>query len=79
MNWLQLYFVLFQLTSKIHKYCIPAVQGFVRSISLLKGHALQDTLRLLTLWFDYGQWTEVYDALVDGIKTIDIDNWLQVN
>ncbi len=34
--------------------------------------------RLLTLWFDYGQWSEVYDALVDGIKTIQIDNWLQV-
>ena len=34
--------------------------------------------RLLTLWFDYGQWSEVYEALVDGIKTIQIDNWLQV-
>ena len=34
--------------------------------------------RLLTLWFDYGHWSEVYEALVDGIKTIQIDNWLQV-
>ena len=34
--------------------------------------------RLLTLWFDYGQWPEVYEALVEGLKTIQIDNWLQV-
>ena len=35
-------------------------------------------LRLLTLWFDYGHWPEVYEALVEGIKTIQIDTWLQV-
>ena len=34
--------------------------------------------RLLTLWFDYGHISEVSNALSDGIKTIDIDNWLQV-
>ena len=28
--------------------------------------------------FDYGQWTEVYDALNDGLKTIQVENWLQV-
>ena len=35
-------------------------------------------VRLLTLWFDYGHWSEVYEALVEGIKTIQIDTWLQV-
>ena len=35
--------------------------------------------RLLTLWFDYGQWPDVYEALTEGIKSIQIDNWLQVN
>ena len=34
--------------------------------------------RLLTLWFDYGHISEVSTALSEGIKTIDIDNWLQV-
>jgi len=34
--------------------------------------------RLLTLWFDYGHISEVSNALSEGIKTIDIDNWLQV-
>lgn len=42
------------------------------------GSSLQDTLRLLTLWFDYGHWPEVYEALVEGIRTIDVNTWLQV-
>lgn len=35
-------------------------------------------VRVLTLWFDYGHWPEVNEALVEGIKTIQIDTWLQV-
>ncbi len=34
--------------------------------------------RLLTLWFDHGHLAEVHDALTEGIRTIDIDTWLQV-
>jgi len=37
------------------------------------------TYRLLTLWFDYGQSPDIYDALVEGIKSIQIDNWIQVS
>ncbi len=61
------------------KYAVPSVQGFFRSIALSRDNSLQDTLRLLTLWFDYGQVNEVYEALVEGIKTIQIDTWLQVS
>ncbi|KAL5013660.1 hypothetical protein ScPMuIL_007930 [Solemya velum] len=32
-------------TAKIHKYCVPAVQGFFRSIALSSQNSLQDTLR----------------------------------
>lgn len=64
--------------AKLQKFCVPAVHGFVRSISLSAENSLQDTLRLLTLWFDYGQWSDVYEALAEGIKSIQIDNWLQV-
>ena len=62
----------------LNKYCVASVTGFFRSIALSQGNSLQDTLRLLTLWFDYGQWGDVYEALIDGIKTVMIDNWLQV-
>ncbi|XP_046866806.1 serine/threonine-protein kinase Tor [Drosophila willistoni] len=62
----------------IQQYAVPAVQGFFRSISLIKGNSLQDTLRLLTLWFDYGHHAEVYEALLSGMKLIEINTWLQV-
>ena len=38
----------------------------------------QDTLRLLTLLFDYGHFSEMYEALHDGIRSIEIYTWLQV-
>ncbi|KAG5306758.1 MTOR kinase, partial [Acromyrmex insinuator] len=62
----------------ISQFTVPAVEGFFRSINLSDGNSLQDTLRLLTLWFDYGQWPEVYDAVVEGIRLIEINTWLQV-
>jgi serine/threonine-protein kinase mTOR len=62
----------------ISQYAVPAVNGFFRSINLSQGNSLQDTLRLLTLWFDYGQSSEVYDALVAGMRLIEINTWLQV-
>lgn len=62
----------------ITQFTVPAVEGFFKSIKLSQGSSLQDTLRLLTLWFEYGQWPEVYDAVVEGIRLIEINTWLQV-
>lgn len=62
----------------LHQYIIPSVDGFFKSISLSKGNSLQDTLRLLTLWFDYGHHSVVYEALFEGVRKIEIDIWLQV-
>ncbi|KAG8142392.1 hypothetical protein E2320_006314 [Naja naja] len=55
------------LSKTLLMYTVPAVQGFFRSISLSRGNNLQDTLRVLTLWFDYGHWPEVNEALVEGV------------
>lgn len=63
----------------INTHTIPAIEGFFKSISLSKqSSALQDTLRLLTLWFDHGHHPAIYDALFEGIRQIDIKIWLQV-
>ncbi|KOB76049.1 Target of rapamycin isoform 1, partial [Operophtera brumata] len=62
----------------INTHTIPAIDGFFRSISLSNGSALQDTLRLLTLWFDHGHHPTIYDALFEGIRQIDVKIWLQV-
>ena len=62
----------------INTYTIPAIEGFFKSISLSNGSSLQDTLRLLTLWFDHGHHPAIYDALFEGIRQIDVKIWLQV-
>eukprot|EP00002_Diphylleia_rotans_P028068 TRINITY_DN5657_c0_g1_i3.p1 TRINITY_DN5657_c0_g1~~TRINITY_DN5657_c0_g1_i3.p1 ORF type:complete len:1876 (-),score=390.71 TRINITY_DN5657_c0_g1_i3:1816-7443(-) len=65
---------------KFSAYVVSAVQGFFRSIALGPGgsSSLQDTLRLLTLWFQFGSFKDVEDALKDGFPTVSIDTWLQV-
>ncbi|TID24911.1 60S ribosomal protein [Venturia nashicola] len=65
-------------TNDVHLYVVPAVEGFFRSISLSSSSSLQDTLRLLTLWFAHGGHPEVNNAVVDGIGTVSVDTWLEV-
>ncbi|KAF9582493.1 phosphatidylinositol kinase- protein kinase tor1, partial [Lunasporangiospora selenospora] len=60
------------------QYVIPSVTGFFRSIALSAGNSLQDTLRLLTLWFKFGHRSDVSVALGKGFSTVRIDTWLQV-
>ncbi|XP_039269325.2 serine/threonine-protein kinase mTOR-like [Styela clava] len=64
--------------ARLLQYAIPSVRGFFRSIALSAGNSLQDTLRVLTLWFDYGDKQKIYEAVVEDIETIQIENWLQV-
>lgn len=52
--------------------------GFFRSISLRNENALQDTLRLLTLWFKFGAHDEVSHAMTSGFGSVEIDTWLDV-
>ena len=60
------------------QHIVPSVQGFFRSISLSVGNSLQDTLRLLTLWFKYGYQQDVNSAIAEGFTTVTIDTWLEV-
>eukprot|EP00198_Chlamydomonas_reinhardtii_P008241 XP_001697578.1 target of rapamycin, growth-regulatory PI3K-like protein kinase [Chlamydomonas reinhardtii] len=39
---------------------------------------LQDILRLLTLWFNFGAYAEVRAALTEGFQLVSIDTWLLV-
>lgn len=60
------------------RYIIPAVEGFLRSIALSPGNSLQDTLRLLTLWFTYGYQGGVASAITNGLPSVNVDVWLEV-
>lgn len=52
--------------------------GFFRSIALRNENALQDTLRLLTLWFKFGAHDDVSHAMATGFTTVEVDTWLEV-
>jgi hypothetical protein len=52
--------------------------GFFRSINLRSQDALQDTLRLLTMWFKYGAHEEISHTIASGFSMVKIDTWLPV-
>ena len=62
----------------IRAFLQPAVSGFFRSIALEPEGALQDTLRVLQLWFKFGSEESVETAMAEGFAMVSIDNWLQV-
>jgi FKBP12-rapamycin complex-associated protein len=66
------------LFHQVRQYTIPAIKSFFRSIALSNGNSFQDTLSLLTLWFDYAKESEVNEAFADGMKTVPVETWLQV-
>lgn len=59
-------------------HVVPAVRGFFKSIALSQGSSLQDTLRLLTLWFAHGGNPEVNTAVTEGFASVSVDTWLEV-
>ncbi|XP_020699146.1 serine/threonine-protein kinase TOR isoform X1 [Dendrobium catenatum] len=65
------------------QYVVSAVTGYFYSIacaSTAKGvdDSLQDILRLLTLWFNFGANSEVQVALQKGFSLVKIEMWLVV-
>ena len=64
--------------SVISGHVVPAIVGFFKSIALASSSSLQDTLRLLTLWFAHGGDVEVNTAILEGLNDVSIDTWLEV-
>ncbi|KAL4777755.1 armadillo-type protein [Aspergillus nidulans var. acristatus] len=62
----------------VTEHVIPAIRGFFRSIALSSTSSLQDTLRLLTLWFNHGGDQEVNSVVTEGFTAVNIDTWLAV-
>ncbi|KAI9850778.1 MAG: phosphatidylinositol kinase- protein kinase tor1 [Thelocarpon superellum] len=62
----------------ILEHVVPAIRGFFQSIALSSGSSLQDTLRLLTLWFAHGGHHEVNAAVTEGFTAVNVDTWLEV-
>ncbi|KAI0924480.1 hypothetical protein AcW2_005356 [Taiwanofungus camphoratus] len=65
-------------SDELAAHILQAVSGFFRSISLRNENALQNTLRLLTLWFKYGTHEDVSSAMRSGFTEVEVDTWLEV-
>ena len=59
-----------------------ALEGFIQSISLeyslSNSHKLQNLLRLITIWFNYGSKPKVYSKLKSSFEILSVEVWLQV-
>ncbi|KAI0228314.1 phosphatidylinositol kinase- protein kinase tor1 [Massospora cicadina] len=62
----------------VSSHVVPAVQGFFQSVRLSHVNSLQDTLRLLTLWFKYAPHADVNMAITEGFNNVSFETWLQV-
>ncbi|KAB5566179.1 armadillo-type protein [Coniochaeta sp. 2T2.1] len=62
----------------IVEHIVPAIRGFFESIALSAGSSLQDTLRLCSLWLDFGGSAEVNTVVTEGFARISVDTWLEV-
>lgn len=70
-----------KLTTKDLINIESALTGFVRAITLsgsFKDQSLQDSLRILNIWFQFGEHKRVYDIIRNGLTTIDIAVWIEV-
>ncbi|PVV01454.1 hypothetical protein BB560_004126 [Smittium megazygosporum] len=63
----------------VEKHIVPSVYGFFKAIQLSKTDTtLQDTLRLLTAWFNYGHIDSVSQAISSTFNDVKITTWIQV-
>lgn len=62
----------------ILEHIVPAIRGFFESIALSAGSSLQDTLRLCSLWLDFGGSPEVHAVVTEGFTRVSVDTWLEV-
>ena len=61
-----------------NSFFVTPLEGFFKSIALRSDHFLQNTLRLLTLWFKFGHQEDVSVAMSEGFETVSVDTWLDV-
>ena len=62
------------------QFVTRAIKGFVRSISLCRPQelAVQDILRLLRVWFNFGADEQIAEVIAREVQQVNVDMWLQV-
>ena len=64
-------------------YILPSLNSFVKAVSLgatniPTSKSFQDTLRLLTLWFNYGDLPSVAKIIANSFQKINMASWIEV-
>lgn len=59
-------------------YLMEAVNGYFRAIDLEGKTRLEDTLKILTLWFNYGGYSSLHTEFDKFFKYTNIAMWLEV-
>tara|TARA_B110000305_G_C19379462_1_gene608792 strand:+ start:1182 stop:1496 length:315 start_codon:yes stop_codon:yes gene_type:complete len=63
-------------------FVVDACKGFFRSLELgitrPIADKLQDTLRLLTVWFNNGEMEDLNVEMEKGLESVSVDTWLFV-
>ena len=71
-----------QNADRVTRHLREAIANFFDAISLSKDRnssiVLQDILRIITLWFTYGNREEVINEINRGFNIISLDTWLYV-
>jgi FKBP12-rapamycin complex-associated protein len=66
----------------MENHIYSAIEGFIHSIelefSLTNSHKIQNLLRLITLWFRYGNKEKVNAKLKISFEVLNVEVWLQV-
>ena len=60
------------------QYAAHAIHCFLQAIQLGAGSRLEDTLRLMMVWFDHGDKREIYEQLRDSLRSVPVETWLEV-
>ncbi|KAI0567624.1 Phosphatidylinositol 3-/4-kinase [Gracilaria domingensis] len=60
------------------RFAVGAVQGYFKSIDLKSKTATEDSLRVLTLWFNFGGLDSYYEEFDRGFEKTNITMWLEV-
>jgi len=71
------------LKPTLMQHVIASLEGLVKAISLgakysSMNKSFQDTLRLLTLWFHYGDDPKAAQIIKDSFTTLDVVSWIEV-
>ena len=60
------------------KHLTSAVRGYFRAIDLAGKTTLEDSLKVLTLWFNYGGLHNLHEEFDEGFRETNIAQWLEV-